>query len=78
VPTLLTFVYEVLVNRVGTNALVLVICDPYTVPFSTWYWSRAASISGFAVRVLNVALSTFANAAFDGARMVIFWAPPRI
>jgi hypothetical protein len=33
----LTFVYEVLVNRVGTNALVLVTCDPYTVPLRTWY-----------------------------------------
>lgn len=31
----------------------------------------------FAVRPDNVALSTFANAAFEGARMVMFCALPR-
>lgn len=71
-------VKRLLVNRVGTKALVFVTWLPYTVPLRTWYCKIAVRRPGFAVKPARVALSTFAKAAFEGARMVMFWALPRV
>ena len=68
-----TLVYEVFVSRLGTKALLSVMAVEGKVPFKTWYVSRAVRRPGSAERAANVALSTFAKAALEGARRVMFW-----
>ena len=68
-----TLVKSWLVNRVGTNALVLV-TDAGMEPFRTWYCRTAVSNPSLAVNADNVSLPTRAKASLEGARMVMFCA----
>jgi hypothetical protein len=73
-----TFVYEVFLSSVGANAGTLVKAVDGNTPFSTWYVSKAVTISGLvAADVPAVLLRNFARAALLGARRVMFVAEPR-
>ncbi len=67
------------VKRVGTKAGVLVKSAAFTTLFSTWYVNKFWRASASAATALPTSVLRYlANASFDGARTVIFWAASRV